>query len=213
MRLNILDKNTDITELVDLLIDKKTGNVKSVSSLELEKFSQQQISMFCLMNAVYQLPTSELIAFLRSNIQNDNAIEIASGNGSIGRCLNIRRTDNRLQDRADVKLLYLLSQQPTITYPSDVETLDGMDAVEKYKPEVVIASWCSGPDIGNMYGVDESKIFSKPYVKKYIHIDNENTHSKKKILNNFEHTKVKADWLLSRSLDREKNTIYVFEKK
>lgn len=58
-----------------------------------------------------------------------------------------------------------------------------------------------------MWGVKEDKVLKM--VKKYILIGHEDTHGRKDILQN-EHRIIKADWICSRALDREKNLIYIF---
>ncbi len=185
----------------------KDGKLIPVPYKELTKFSQEKISVFCHKYAFYQIPTTELIDFLRNEIGELKAIEIGAGNGSIGRSLGIPITDNKLQERPDVKISYKAMGQPTITYPSDIIKLGGNVAVERMKPDVVIASWVTGKDIGNYYGIHETKIIKS--IKKYIHIGNEKTHAKKLILDRFNYKAIKEDWLVSRSMEKEQNIIYL----
>ncbi len=199
-------ENQDISELENLLI--KDNKIIPVPAREVNKFSQEQITLFCVKHAVYQIPTTELINFLKNEIVDQSAIEIGSGNGAIGRALDIPRTDNKMQERDDIIMLYLLMGQRPITYPEDIRELNGNEAVKKYRPSVVVASWLTDRNCGNYYGIDEPEIVKA--INKYIHIGNEKTHSRKSILTKFKHQKIKADWLISRSLNRSGNVIYLF---
>lgn len=200
----------DLTDIENILINKTTGLLNLVSYNVLNKFDQNTISYFCYKHAIYQLPTIELIDFLKNEIGTFKSIEIGCGNGSIGRNLNIPITDNKLQERPDIRLYYIAINQPVISYPIDVEKIDAIDAIIKYKPEIVIGSWITDiNNTGNTDAIDESKIINSN-IKKYIHIGNETTHSNKKILNG-KHKKIKFDWLLSRSLYKDNNIIYIFE--
>ena len=105
--------------------------------------------------------------------------------------------------------------QPITHYPNDIIELDAVNAVDKYKPEIVIGCWVThlyneaehwrG---GNMFGINEEYILSK--VKKYIVIGHEDVHSKKPILDRNYKT-FKFPWLYSRSLNTTGNLIYVWE--
>ncbi len=204
MKISALN-NMDTHDLNKLLL--KDGKLIPVPYKELTKFSQEKISVFCHKHAFYQIPTTELIDFLRNEIGELKAIEIGAGNGSIGRSLGIPLTDNRVQERPKVKLYYDTMGQPTVTYPSDIIKLGGNVAVERMKPDVVIASWVTGKDIGNHYGIQETKIVRA--VKKYIHIGNELTHAAKLILTRFDYKIIQEDWLVSRSMEKHKNVIYL----
>lgn len=205
--------NVDIKPLEDLMI--KDGKIIAVPFEELNKFSQEELSVFCHKHAIYQVPTTELIQFLKSEIGDLSVLEIGSGNGCIGRSLEIKMTDNKLQLRPEVKIMYDIQGQPIIKYGEDVEELDAIKAVEKYCPQSIVACWVThkfkeGMAIGNMYGIEEELLFELG-VEKYIHVGNENTHGQKPILITHPVKKYKFPWLLSRSMKREDNIIYIFE--
>ena len=200
-------------ELDSLL--KPEGQLVPVYAKDLARFSQAHISSFCLQNAVYQLPTWELIDFLDDLIGERSAIEIGAGNGAVGRALDIHLTDSYLQQSnlPGVKEHYDLMGQPRINYPSDVEKCLAISAIMKYRPQVVLGCWITElyrPHLkeGNMYGVDEIKL--SRLVDTYIHVGNDVTHGRKTLLGKFRHREVKATWLYSRSLEKEKNIIYIF---
>ena len=129
-----------IDDLEDLLIDHVNGApvLKVVRYDQLKGFSQNQISLFCLKYGFYQIITQELVDFISPLIANKKAIEIGAGNGALGRALNIPLTDSYFQNTPEAMAMYMALQQPTVKYPSDVNKLTAMEAIEKFKPEVVI---------------------------------------------------------------------------
>ncbi len=214
MGLNLLN-NVDVSPLEDLLI--RDGKIIPVPFSKLKDFSQESISVFCHKHALYQVPTTELIDFLKSEIGNLPSIEIGAGNGCIGRSLGIMMTDNKMQDLPHIKLLYSMQGQPTVKYGNDVEEIPAIDAVIRYKPKIVVACWVThffqeGMTAGNMYGIKEEELFDNG-VEKYIHVGNESPttgHTNKPILFKYPVKKYKFPWLLSRSMKKELNTIFIF---
>ena len=210
-------QNTNISHLNDIFFDTN-GQLIVRSYGEIKDITQQEISLFCLKNGIYSLPTKELIDFLREEIGEENmdkTIEIAAGNGVYSRELGIVGTDSYMQATEEISQLYELSGQPTVKYGEHVEKLDGNDAVKKYKPEIVVAAWCTHKYNakehwrgGNALGVNERNLLSK--VKKYIHIGNETVHNKKPIMNK-SHRKIKEKWILSRSRYSDNNVIYIWD--
>lgn len=203
-----------VNELSELLLTDG-GLITPVPFDILSQFTQQEISSFCVINAIYQVPTVELIQFLKAEIGDNRAIEIAAGNGVIGRALNIRMFDNKMQTIPILKDHYENDMNsPTVKYGKDVMLMDGLKAVQKYNPHTVVACWlthkCKPGEYDNFMGVEEEKLF-KNGVKKYIHVGNEKTHSDKPILNIIPHKKYKFPWLLSRSLSPAENVIYIFQ--
>ncbi len=207
---------TDISGLENLFI--KDGNITPVPYEEISKFSQNAISIFCVKYGIYQVPTTELIKFLESEIADkESTIEIGAGNGCIGRALGIRMTDNKMQLWPEIQELYSNLQQPVVKYGNDVEEIDANTAVIKYRPHTVIGSWITekwqeGMQYGNQWGPQEYKMFSDG-VEKYIMIGNHKTHGKKKLLKIMSFRKYKFPWLISRSLGKDDNIIYVFEER
>jgi len=207
---NIL-KVEDISEIEELCLSN--GYLIPVPYDKLKKFSTNQISLFCHKHAFYTLPTTELIEWLRGEIRGMNAIEVGSGNGSIGRALSITKTDNKSQEWKVIKYFYDCLKQPTITYPSDVTTMDAEQAVHTFKPDVIVASWLTSKyddtiKVGNIYGPDER---SFTVAQKYIHIGNELVHSRKPLLGIAPVTRYNFPWLVTRSTSPMTNVIYVFD--
>ena len=211
----VLNNNIDIKPLEDLIL--RDGKIIPVPFDVLNQFPQETLSLFCHKHAIYQLPTTELIDFIKNEIGDLSVIEIGSGNGCIGRSLGIKMTDNKMQLRPEVKMIYDLQRQPIINYGGDVEELDAIRAVEKYYPKAVVACWVThkwreGMSVGNMYGIEEEQLFENR-VEKYIHVGNELTHSQKPILTKYQVQRYQFPWLVSRSMSREQNVIYVFTNK
>lgn len=157
--------------------------------------------LWCVQNAVYLYPTLELVEWLKKFINNRNAIEVGSGNGHLGHALGIKMTDSGMQMRPEIMLQYKLLGQACTCPPDCVEILDAENAVAKYKPDVVIASWLthkwkSGMSTGNMYGPDESMIIAN--TEHYIHIGNDSVHWEKPIMS-IEHQIEYFPWIVSRA--------------
>lgn len=157
----------------------KTGMIQPITLEQAQQFSWQEIRVFLHHYALYTLPTVELIDYLANIIKGKTAIEIGCGLGVIGRTLGIPITDNKMQEWPDVKKHYEAFRQPTIKYPSDVEELDALAAVEKYKPDVVIGSyithkWDDRTMSGNWWGVDTLQLIKN--VPEYYMIGNLLTH-------------------------------------
>lgn len=214
MKLDILPR-CDILPLEALFV--KEGNIFPVPFKEIQDFSQESISYFCVKYGLYQLPTTELIEFLSSEIfSKDAAIEIGSGNGCIGRALGIKLTDNKMQTWPNIKKLYNNLAQEPVRYGEDVEEISANDAIIKYKPDVIVGCWVTekwypGMRNGNMWGIEEYRMFNDG-IKKYILCGNKNVHGKSKLVKIMPPKKYKFPWLISRSLKREDNIIYIFNK-
>jgi hypothetical protein len=210
-------KKSDISYLEKLLLNEE-GNLQIISYEYLKDVPQGDISQFCVKYGFYCLPTIELLTFLQEEIgdQKENTIEIGAGHGAISRFLGIKAVDNYMQESPQIKAYYESLKQTIVPYGKHVEKIDANSAVQKYKPKVVIGAFCThlyNPREhwreGNQFGINEQKIINK--VDKYIHIGNEKVHGKKPILKH-QHRSSKAEWLLSRSQNKNQNVIWVWEK-
>lgn len=209
-------KNVDTSYLDEILLDNQ-GRLKVVPYKDIKDIAQEHISTFCVKNGIYAVVTKELVDFLEEEInqKKEKTIEIGSGNGVIGKALDIKGTDSLMQLRPEIKAHYESLKQAIVPYGEDVEKLDAMEALRKYRPEIVIGAWCTHKYNsiehwrgGNEFGINERKIVDK--TKKYIHIGNEKVHSKKPIIK-LPHRVVKAPWLVSRSMSYDLNAIYIWE--
>ena len=195
------------------------GWVQPVDYVELKKLDFECLRIFFQLTGIYGCITHQLVDWLWDRID-DDTIEIGSGNGTLGRALDIRCTDNFFQEREDIKELYRNLDSTCIKYPPWVENLDGVEAVKKYKPKNVVGSWITrkyNPKQhqygGNIHGVDELEMFK--HTEKYFLIGSEYEHFKKHKNGLFKkypckvHKGVK---FMSRS-KRNDDTIYEFYKK
>lgn len=175
----------------------------------------EELRMFCHFNARYLLPTVELIEFLKEQIDDKSAIEVGAGCGDLGTHLGIKMTDNYCQEWPDVKEFYKAIKQPTIKYGENVEKIDVIDAIIKYKPDIIIGAWVTqwiDPNIpppiggGSIYGIKEDKLLE--LVNTYILIGAEEIHKHKAIMKK-PHTKIDAPFVRSR---RKDNKIWIWKK-
>lgn len=191
------------------------GKLKLFSAKFYDEKDNSDLRLFCHNYARYGLPTTELIDFLIQKIDGRSAIEIGSGHGDLGYHLNIKMTDSKIQRKPEVQQAYKEMKQPLIDYPDDVEEIEALDAVEKYKPSVVIASWITtyAPHVmpygSNPYGVKEAKILDK--IETFIIIGNNDLHGDKPI-RKLPHLEIYEPWIKSRATNPENNRIYIWDR-
>lgn len=192
-----------------------TGELNVLPAAFWAEFTQQEIALFCHRQALYCIPTQELIAWLQEKLGDNRAIEIGAGAGVLGSALGITATDSFLQARPDVQAAYQASQQPTIRYGANVVKLDAELALAKYRPEVVVAAWVTHKwkaseawREGNMYGVDERKIVRQA---DYVFLGHDHVHRHKPILD-LTHETYYFDWQVSRATSPGRNYIKVWPR-
>jgi hypothetical protein len=203
---------TDISEGVL----EKNKKIRLLSSDVWKKYDWNSFRAFCHSHPRYGIPTTELVQFLREKINGRHAIEIGAGAGDLGYHLRIGMTDSRQQEIPEIRRHYELMQQPVIQYPDDVEKLEALDAVRRYRPEVVIGSWITTyaphemPYGSNPYGIRELDILGS--VSTFIIIGNTDIHHDKPIMN-IEHEEYGFDWLISRGKNQSNNRIWIWNRK
>lgn len=193
--------NRDVSYLDALLLDDQ-GRLKVVPSEVYERLDWTDLRIWCHLHDFYGLPTTELVTFLRGLLGGRSAIEVGAGHGALGRALGIPITDSKVQEIPEVRLLYALQGQPTIDYPSDVEHLDALDAIQKYKPQVVIGSWVTqtsdGTRPGCMYGIDEEAVLDR--VESYVVFGSLKVHGgDMKVISSRPHVTLRKPWMWSRA--------------
>lgn len=191
--------------------------MKLFKAEKLKALNWDNFRFFCHQYARYGIPTVELIDFLKAVIDGRSAIEIGAGCGDFGYHLNIQRTDSCLQrDNPDVYAQYKAMGQPIIKYPKDVEKIDALEAIEKYKPQVAFASWIipysekEMPYGSSPYGIKEQEILD--LVETFIIVGNMDVHFGKPIRQH-KHDVIKADWIVSRGKNQENNCIFLWDKR
>lgn len=196
------------------------GYVHSIPYEELSEFSYDEIQVVLLTYGLYTFPTTELVDWLRTQVDDDpgyypDAIEIGCGTGWIGRELEIPATDSKLQERPEIKRIYEAASQPTIIYPDFVEELTAVDAIYQYQPEYVIGSYITnkygmaGSKEGNMWGVDTNWVIH--HCHKFFMIGNKKTHGKNPSMR-LKHEELSFPWLVTRG-DSSLARIFVWENK
>jgi hypothetical protein len=178
--------------------------------------TQPERSLLAVRHALYVLPTTELVARLRELIAGRRAIEIGSGNGVLAAALGIPATDNRMQERPKYAASYAAMGQPTIRYGDNVERLDAHAAVDKHRPQVVIAAWITHKYDprrheagGNEIGVVEEDVIDR--VESYILVGNSQVHRHKSIWSR-PHSIEYHDYLLSRAMGGGRDFIAVWNR-
>lgn len=211
-------KKFDLAPYDDLLLDSN-GRLKLLPVAELRKFPRGELGYWSQVRGRYTLPTVELVAWLKEKIDGRSALEIGAGAGDLGYHLGIRMTDSYVQVTSPDMLLYyeLLGVPPTVPHP-DVERLEALEAVRKYKPEVVIGAWITqlyrkgdeGPPLigSSIYGVDELTL--RLEVESYICISHKKVHKEKRILR-FKHHEYRPPFI-SRQQDPTGDVVWVWSR-
>ncbi len=212
----------DLSKYDRLLLDERQRMRVHPASV-LRELPETELAAWCMQRMRYGLVTEELITFLRElqareNIAPEDTIEIGAGMGDLGHLLNVRMTDSAMQTTPDMRLYYGSLGQPIIDPPSDVDRIEAVAAVKKYRPKMVIASWVTQlyrdgdtpKKIGSsIYGVDEEWIVRN--VDCYVHIGNSVTHAKQRV-GELIHWFVQEPWLVSRAADQSANRICIWKR-
>lgn len=195
----------DITELETEALDGIM--LKCMSAAFYERFTRQQRSFFANKHGFYGLPTDELVEWIKQRIGDRYAIEIGSGNGTLGRALGIRRTDNWIQATPEMRQRYTENRVQPVRYGNDVRKIDYKKAILKFKPQVVVAQWVTNVEKNNL-GMDEQWILEN--CETYIHVGHEKVHACKTILDQPHETHYPPG-LFSRS-HREREVVYIWSQ-
>jgi hypothetical protein len=211
--ISIIDPGTirDISN--DLLMPN--GKLKLLSSLDYAKYTTQELQLFGYKNARYGIPTIELVEYIKTIIGDRSAIEIGSGHGDLGYHLGIPMTDSKIQTTLEIKAYYEALRQPLIDYPEDVEKIEALDAVKKYKPQVVVGSWLTTYSAGpaeygsSPAGIKEDEILN--LVETYILVGNLDSHADKPILKTHGGYEKKGSFIISRAKNPQNNRIFIIK--
>lgn len=164
----------------------------------------EERAVLCVKHGIYGLVTEELVAWIREHIGQRTAIEIGSGDGVLARALGIPATDNKMQERPALRAHYEMHGQAIVNYGPNVETIEGEEAVRKYAPQVIVASWLTHiyrPNAhergGNMYAPDERELLAN--CEAFIFVGNTSAHAKHPILK-IRHLHFEEPWLYSRAV-------------
>jgi hypothetical protein len=214
MEFSILSPDLKLPDLLD-----SNGFLRLLPTSAYDQIPHDNLRLWCHQYARYGLPTIELIEWLRTQIADRKVIEIGSGCGDLAHYLGITATDNCMQKWREIKRHYRLVGQPTIKYPDFVQSLDALEAIDQYKPEVVVASWITQwidpdqpppPGGGNIWGVKEDEILKRKCV--YIFIGNHAVHGSKKIML-IPHKEYKLPFLRSRANQPELDRVWIWNER
>ena len=103
---------------------------------------------------IYCFYSRRLVTELKKEIGDRKALEIAAGDGTLSRFLQLEGVDITATDDH--------SWAHSIDFPDDVENQDATSALKKHQPQVVICSW---PPAGNDF---EHQVFETPSVELYV---------------------------------------------
>lgn len=188
------------------------GILNILPASEISRIPHQHLMIWCNLNGIYCLPTVELIDWLKNEMGGQTAIEICAGYGVIGKALQITSTDSYVQTKQEMILLYESIGQRPIQPPPEVMQFEANEAVDHFKPDVVIGSFVTqkyieGDSQASIFGVDEVCLLSK--VKKYITIGNSDVHGSKRI-RQYKHSKLYFPWIFTRCKTPQNNEICVW---
>lgn len=202
-------------DLAPYVLDSR-GQIKVLAAEFWQCTTREERAIFGVKHGLYGFPTLELAARLRQLIGSRRAIEIGAGHGQLAKTLGIIATDNRMQERDDVKSIYEALGQPVVRYGSNVLKADARQAVRQFRPQVVVAQWVTHkfdstrPEAGgNMFGVDEEKIIKS--VDAYIFIGNEHVHAPKPIWR-LPHRIEFPNYIFSRAMNGSRDFIAIWGK-
>lgn len=201
------------------LLDASSGvpRPRVLPAAEYLRFPVNHLLVWGTRHAFYGFPTLELVEYLRTLIGDRKAIEVGGGSGVLGAALGIPSTDSMIQK--SLSTLYHGMQTPIVKYGPNVECIEASDAVRKYDPDVVVASWVTqrvtGFDVaaghrGFADGVEFWDMIRGG--RTFVLVGNEVTHGKSKMLSK-KHEKLSFPWLLSKSMHPTKNRVYVWRGK
>lgn len=202
-------------DLTPELIDEQ-GHLRVVPASVFANTTTAERAVFGHRHALYGFLTTELIDYLTPLLSGRTALEIGAGHGGLARALGIRATDNCMQADPLIKAHYASMGQPVIQYGPNVEKLSAEQALLKYKPRVVLASWVTHKYDdkrheagGNMFGVHEESVIEA--CETYIVIGNAQVHAGKSIWQ-LPHRKITPPWLYSRATNPSPNFIAIWGK-
>jgi hypothetical protein len=193
------------------------GSIMPVPAAHLQSLPPACVQTYCHYHGVYQIPTLELMLWLARYAVGPNSLEICAGHGDIGRILGIRSTDSYMHLFPKVRRSYEAMGQPITHPPKRVEKFEALEAVRKYNPEVVVASWAS--EFGGYiegrhtspFGIHEREIWDHPSVQTYVVIGNWACHNER-LPGVTPHETIEGQWLVSRAVDQKANFASVWKK-
>lgn len=194
------------------------GRIKLLPAAAFRSVPPEHLRYWMHCKARYSLPTVELVEWLRERIAGRTALELGCGNGDLYHHLGIRGTDSGVQAETTLSALFQMMGQVPTRPRREVRIIDAESAVQKWRPEVAIASYLTrrfnpiidqeGDAQASAYGPHEEVILAN--VCCYIHIGNRGSHDEKTVLTR-PHEELQFPWLVTRG-DPALDVIYVWGK-
>jgi hypothetical protein len=213
IRPHVLD--ADARDLTAFAFDDE-GRFRVMPAAQWAGTTQGERSALCAKHAMYCLPTVELVERLQAIIAGRTAIEIGAGNGVLAAALGIRATDNHMQSMPRYQRAYATLNQPTVRYGAHVDRTDAHVAIEKHRPQVVIAAWVTHrydkrrhDAGGNEIGVVEERVIDS--VETYVMVGHTHVHRCKSIWSR-PHEIEYPPYVLSRAMSSGHNFIAIWNR-
>lgn len=196
-----------------------SGHIRVMPANYYSATTPEERSLVAVRHGLYGLHTTELVEWVRDRIAGRTALEIGAGNGVLAAALGIRATDNFMQQDPEIRAYYEALRQTPVKYGDRVECLDALDAVRKYRPQVVVACWVTHRynalqphREGNMVGVDEVALMQ--HCDEYIFIGNRGVHGAKPLWDapGIANEIFRPAGLYSRSMNSDDNFIACFRR-
>ncbi len=106
---------------------------------------------------IYAIYSTDLIHELCKILKDKKVLEVAAGDGTLGYMIKVNKNFD-----GEINITDDHSWTHKIKFPTFVEKLSATQALEKYRPQIVISSW---PPPDNSF---EKEIFHSPTVEMYI---------------------------------------------
>lgn len=177
------------------LLGRVSTGLRVLPSESILKLPREEVLAWCVENGVFQIPTDELVAFLRNQIAGRKAIEIEAGHGALGKALDVPTTD---YVGSAAQLWASITGQVVVKPPPHVQTFEPLAAVRHFEPEVVFGCFTT-------INID---LLKYPSVRTLILVGNDDLHHR---WSHRVHHRG-ASWLISRAPNPAKNCIYIWEK-
>lgn len=197
------------------------GKISPFNADKLKNIRSIQIQAYAHKLGLYGIFTKELIQQFKNLINGRSCIEVGAGNGTLGRALNIPMYDNFLQLRPEIKIYYIITKQPIVNYGQDVLKMDGLEAIKKHRPKVVIGSWVThkyNPKLkhleGSHFAFEQKEMFNYG-VEQFIMYGSLKTHYLNPLFksNQYNTTIIKNDEIMYSRNGKNDNCIYIVEKR
>lgn len=209
-------KEEDISYLDNFLLDKD-GVLRPMPAMFYYDLPVNHRLLFAVKKGIYQFITIEMLEWLKEKIGNLNAIEIGAGNGGLCKALEIRGIDNFCQNRPEIKLMYDVTKQPTVSYGKHLINFDANAAVLFMNPDIVVGCYITQRGTldqfmkegiaGTPIAIDEREILDNG--KTLILFGSMSSHGDKYILKEYKHEALYFPWLITRNPDQKGNRVWI----